>query len=478
VRLLPDALRWRLALLFTVLVAGVLALAVVLLGFAADAQLDAAVDSGTQTRTDALLSALGNGATDVLDRDVLAELVGRDGTLVQASLSLASEERPGRSALLVSRATLARAAAGTVVGERRVPDLGERVRYRVTPVPDGSGHLLVVASRLTEVRAAEDRILLLFSAGAPVLALGLGVAGWLLAAAALRPVAALTSRASQISAADVDQRLPQPPGQDEIAQLARTLNRMLGRLADGVRREREFVDDAAHELRTPIAVLRGELELALRSSGPMDPEVRESVTSALAEAERLSRLAQDLLALATSERAATPLEVVQLLALVRAEAGRLSAAHAVRLEVEGTEVAVAGDAHDLGRLLANLVANAEAAGAHRVVLRVEAEPRHAWLVVSDDGPGFPPALVRTALERFTRGDAARTRGTSGAGLGLAIVAAVVRRHGGTIDLSGSGPLPGACIRVRLPRLEPSAGPQAGEPAALEAAPASTPAPTG
>jgi len=469
VKLLPAALRARLAVLFAAAVAVVIAAAVGLLALATDRQFDAAVDSALATRTSVLQQALGRGDVGVVRQDGLAELVDGSDDLVEASQdarSLDRESQPGTTgtvpqvspggrpseAPFLPAADLAEArASGSASGSLEVRGQG-RVRWQATAVAvPGEGSVLVVGTRMRELDEAEARLVLLFLAGAPLLVASLGLAGWLLAGAALRPVASLTRRAAQISPADVGQRLPQPPGADEVAVLARTLNRMLDRLEVAVLREREFVDDAAHELRTPIAVLRGELELALRLGERLPEEVAESLQAALGEAERLEHLAQDLLVLASSEHGGGHRAPVALAALARREAPRLGAAHPVVVEVSGPEVVVDGDERALSRLLTNLVANAEAAGASRVQVRTAASaPGSVELVVADDGRGFPPELAATATERFTRGDAARTRSGGGAGLGLAIVAAVVTDHGGRVSLGSDPHLGGAQVRVRLP----------------------------
>ncbi len=480
-RLLPRALRARLAVTFAAAIAVVIAAGVGLLAYATDRQFDAAVDTGLATRRSALVLALERGDVGVVRQDPLAELVTTDDALAElspgaaalagsstasASPSAASESPvagrlEGRSSFLPAAALARARTLGTASGSLKVRREG-RVRYLATAVAvPAAGSVLVVGTRMDELDEAEARLVLLFLAGAPLAVASLGLAGWLLAGAALRPVADLTRRAGQISAAQVGQRLPQPPGGDEVAVLAQTLNSMLGRLEAGVQREREFVEDAAHELRTPIAVLRGELELALRLGRQLPEEVRESVAAALGEAERLERLAQDLLVLASAEHGAGARAPVALLALARREVPRLVAAHPVAVDVvggegggAGEEIVVDGDERALSRLLANLVANADAAGATRVQVRVRAREGAgggcAELVVADDGRGFPPELAATATERFTRGDAARTRSGTGAGLGLAIVAAVVSDHGGTMVLGRDEALGGASVRVVLP----------------------------
>ncbi len=475
VKLLPSALRARLAVLFAAAVAVVIAAAVGLLALATDRQFDAAVDTGLSTRISALQQALLRGDVGVVREDGLAELVDARGALVEASQDAVSLNgtspsagpssspggqdpggRPGGTPFLPAEDLAQARAAGSASGSLEVPGQG-RVRWAATAVAvPGDGAVLVVGTRMRELDEAEARLVLLFLAGAPLLVASLGLAGWLLAGAALRPVASLTRRAAQISPADVGQRLPQPPGADEVAVLARTLNGMLDRLEVAVRREREFVDDAAHELRTPIAVLRGELELALRLGDRLPEDVAESLEAALGEAERLEHLAQDLLVLASAEHGGGHRAPVALGALARREAPRLGAAHPVVVEVSGPEVVVDGDERALGRLLANLVANAEAAGASRVQVRTGLPAAgSAALVVADDGRGFSPELVATATERFTRGDAARTRSSGGAGLGLAIVAAVVADHGGRLSLGSDPELGGAQVTAVLPGRSPS-----------------------
>ncbi|MFI0350859.1 ATP-binding protein [Actinomadura sp. 9N407] len=279
----------------------------------------------------------------------------------------------------------------------------------------------------------------------------LALAAWTLVRTALRPVDALTREAAGISLLETGCSLPAVPGDDEIARLARTLNDMLARLRDAAARERAFVDDASHELRTPIAVLRGELELALAAD--RDHEVRHSLRAALAEAERLSRLADDLLLLARDRAGSLVVrtEPVDLLDLAAAEGRRLGTLHGLRVEVSGDPVVIDADPERLGRILANLAGNSATAGASALRIHIGRGPDGTTLQVADDGPGFPPEMLTAAFARFARGDDARTRGAHGAGLGLSIVRAVVTAHGGTVTAANGGPLSGAVVTTRLPR---------------------------
>jgi signal transduction histidine kinase len=268
----------------------------------------------------------------------------------------------------------------------------------------------------------------------------------------------MSQEADAISLGQVGRRLAQPPGEDEIAQLGRTLNAMLDRIEAAFARERMFLDDASHELRTPIAVLRAELEVALLESGDRE-SLERSLRSALEEAERLAHLAEDLLVLARTTAGRLPLRrrPVDVRALAE-EATDRSANGAVGRATPGVAVAVDGpaalavvDPARLEQVITNLVGNARRFARRRVEVRIGTQDDDVVVTVADDGPGFPEALLPVAFDRFTRAEAARSHDSgAGAGLGLAIVAAIVRAHGGTIAVRNGPPLGGATVTVRLP----------------------------
>jgi two-component system, OmpR family, sensor kinase len=276
----------------------------------------------------------------------------------------------------------------------------------------------------------------------------------------------MSQEADAISLAQAGRRLAQPPGEDEIAQLGRTLNAMLDRIEASFARERMFLDDASHELRTPIAVLRAELEMALLESG--DPAATErSLRSALEEADRLSHLAEDLLVLARATAGRLPLRrrPVDIRALAQgvasrsangagrraAEAGAGRSAQGVKVEVDGATAQAVVDPARLEQVVSNLVSNARRFARRRVRVAIRTEGDDVVVTVADDGPGFPEALLPVAFDRFTRAEASRSHEAgAGAGLGLAIVAAIVRAHGGTISAANGPPLGGAAVVVRLP----------------------------
>jgi len=291
-----------------------------------------------------------------------------------------------------------------------------------------------------------------FLVGGPIALLLAGLGGYLLAGAALRPIEAMRRRAAAISADSLDERLPVPPSHDEVAALSVTLNEMLGRIGEGVERERRFVADASHELRTPLSLLQAELELALRGERSA-AELRAAIRSAAAEADRLTRLAEDLLLLARSEQGRLPLRLEPLDAVdvLETVAGRFAARAAAdgrRVEVDPGEAAVVrADRLRLEQALGNLLDNALRHGDGRVVLAAGRANGSLELHVVDEGPGFPEAFLARAFERFSRADEGRTAG--GTGLGLAIVATVANAHDGSAH-AGNRPAGGADVWIAIP----------------------------
>lgn len=445
-RLVPRSLRGRLTLVFTVGAAIVLALCLALLYISLDRQLSSALDQDLSTRSGDLSAALqAGGDSAVVARDPLAQLYAADGALVASSPSLG--ERRLLSADDVTHLQRETPETRSV----QLHDDAVPMQVRLLPRRLESGQVLVVGVSGEPLRAARERLVAVLVLAAPILIGILAMAGWLVVRAALRPVDILTREAAAISSVETDRRLPTVPGDDEIARLARTLEGMLDRLRVAFARERAFVDDASHELRSPIAVLRGEIELALSALDEPD-EVERSLVSALSEAERLSRLAEDLLLLARERSGSLVVrqEPVDLMDLADSESRRLESLLGLRIEIRGDHAVVLGDSDQLRQVLVNLLHNSAAADAGTVQVRVTASTSTATIEVADDGPGFPPAVLDSALERFVRGDAARTRGISGAGLGLAIVRAIVTAHGGTVEARNDSPLGGAAVTVTLP----------------------------
>jgi heavy metal sensor kinase len=314
---------------------------------------------------------------------------------------------------------------------------GESREWRALARPVDGGVIVVARSLRQREETLHHLFRVLLIAG-PLGLLLATIGGYLLAAAALRPVESMRRRAGAISAATAGARLPVPRSRDEIRRLAETLNGMLGRLEASFAHERRFVADASHELRTPLALLKTELELALhreRSSA----ELRSAIASAAVETDRLIRLAEDLLLIARLDQAELPLnrESVDLPDL----ASRAVARFSVQAETAGRRVeidvpagcAVEADRLRLEQAVGNLLDNALRHGDGTVTLRMRGDNGAVELHVTDEGRGFPPGFSQRAFERFSRAD--ETRGGDGTGLGLAIVDAVARAHGGTAGLT-------------------------------------------
>jgi signal transduction histidine kinase len=398
------------------------------------------------------------GRIEIRQEEAFAQILGPEATVVDSSAPAPA---------VLSAAEVAEATRHDVYHDRRIaraPALGRRARLLAHPVQaDGRTLVVVVGASLDAVIRGRERLALILALLSPLLGGLLSAGGWLLAGAALRPVRRMSQEADAISLAQVGRRLAQPPGEDEIAQLGRTLNAMLDRIEAAFARERMFLDDASHELRTPIAVLRAELEMALIETGDLAATER-SLRSALEEADRLSHLAEDLLVLARATAGRLPLRrrPVDIRALAEEAAGRTTngpaapagagrSAQGVVVEVDGTPAQAVVDPARLEQVVTNLLSNARRFARRKVRVAVRTEGDDVVVNVADDGPGFPEALLPVAFDRFTRAEAARGHDTgAGAGLGLAIVAAIVRAHGGTITATNGPPLGGASVVVRLP----------------------------
>jgi heavy metal sensor kinase len=375
-----------------------------------------------------------------------AELLGGNGAVLQATDPIGHER-------LLSPSELVRARGGPVLVDRgSVPGLNEPARMLALPVQRGDQRLVLLVGTTKENRAETlQSVLNAFLIGGPLALVLASLAGYLLAGAALRPIEAMRRRAADISASSLDDRLPVSAGSDEVSRLGETLNEMLSRIGDGLARERRFVADASHELRTPLALLKTELELALRRARSRE-ELEAAIRSAAADTERLARIADDLLLLARAEQGRVPLrrEPVDVADVLEAAAQRFRA----RADLERRELTVepadplvvSADRLLLEQALGNMVDNALHHGAGRVSLRADRRNGSAELHVRDEGSGFPPDFLDRAFERFSRGR--KAAGPEGSGLGLAIVETIAEAHDGRA-LAANGPEGGADVWIAL-----------------------------
>jgi signal transduction histidine kinase len=315
--------------------------------------------------------------------------------------------------------------------------------------PPSDQRTVLVAVSSAEASRSLRVVGLVLVVGVPLLIAAFAVVCWFLVGAALRPVAALRRGAGDITEAGTGSRLPVPPTRDEVARLAETLNDMLDRLAAGGARQRAFVADAAHELRSPLTSIRTQLEVA--RAHPQEADWDETSEGALADLERLSRLVDDLLLLARLDderRPARRVGTVDLRALVTAAAARPGSRVDVRL-IDSPEPLFAQAEEDaLVRVIENLLSNAERYASSTVTVGVRRDGPWGVLMVSDDGPGIPAADRTRVFERFARLDASRSQDSGGSGLGLAIVRELVQSSGGSVHLEDAEP--GLRAVVRLP----------------------------
>ena len=283
----------------------------------------------------------------------------------------------------------------------------------------------------------------------PPLVFVMALIAWRVIGSTLAPVEALRSGAARISGSDQDERLAVPESADEIRALALTLNDMLDRLAAARGRQRTFVADAAHELRSPLTSMRTQLEVAQHLG-----EGGELAADLLADLTRLSTLVEDLLLLARagSDTSHHPpvRESLDVRALLVATADRYTGARVPVSVADGPVVYANVNSEELRRVLANLVDNAVRHAGSNVALAVRAEGGGAVLTVVDDGPGIPADERERVFERFARLDDARDRDAGGTGLGLAIVRELLHRSGGSISLQDNPSGPGLTAEVHLP----------------------------
>ncbi|WP_257155854.1 cell wall metabolism sensor histidine kinase WalK [Streptomyces sp. Ru87] len=333
--------------------------------------------------------------------------------------------------------------ARTGSGSATVDGTAADYRFAAVEATDLRGATLTVhvGAPLETEQEAVGTVRTAMLTGLPALLAVVAGATWLTTRRALHPVEGIRGEMSAITASeDLSRRVPVPGSGDEVERLARTTNETLGALERSVERQRRFVADASHELRSPIASLRTQLEVA-----EAHPELLD-LPGAIEDTVRLQALAADLLLLARLDAGERPPADarVDLGALVREEVSQRADPVPVDVSVAG-ECEVSGSRGQLARVLGNLLDNARRHAESRVAVSVRREGADAVLEVSDDGAGVPEAERERIFERFVRLDDARSRDDGGAGLGLAIARDVAVRHGGSLTVAG-----GAVFRLRLP----------------------------
>jgi two-component system OmpR family sensor kinase len=388
-----------------------------------------------------------------------------DGTVTNAAVVRSS----GTLNVNLSAADRERLAAVPVDGRGHSVDLSALDDYRVTASQGVDGDVLVTGLPLEPVEAAVHRLELVAGIVLAAALTTAGVAGALWVRWSLRPlsrVAATATRVSELPLASgevaLPPRAPESDPRSEVGRVAGAFNRMLGHVEDALtkrhaseERLRSFAADASHELRTPVASVRGHAELALLHPGPLPPEITRALERIAAESTRMGAMVDDLLLLARLDAGrpleAAPVDLTRLVLDALTDARATGSGHRWELDLPEDPVTVTGDEHRLQQVLANLLSNARlhTPDGTKVTVTLETDATAAVLKVHDDGPGIPEDIQPGVFERFTRADRSTKAETGGAGLGLSIVAAVVEAHGGSVMVDSA---PGSTtFTVRLAR---------------------------
>lgn len=328
------------------------------------------------------------------------------------------------------------------------PDNDQRVSGRTVDTKFGRYTVLVAG----DTEAAESTVhtaLLLLAGACPVVVAVAAISTYRLMCRSLRSVDAIRARVAEISTSDLTERVPVPPGRDEISALATTMNDMLARIESGHAAQRQFVGDASHELRSPLTAIISALDVAVAHPEVFD--LKLATSTLVAEAERMRVLVEDLLLLARADegRLAMHREPVRLDDIATGEVVRQRRIGHRDIGISAEPTELRGDSAALSRLVRNLLENAARHARSRVELTVRTLGEYAIVTVADDGPGIPERDRMRVFDRFVRLDSDRARSSGGTGLGLAIVAEIATAHGGEVTIgerSGGGTL----VTVQLP----------------------------
>jgi two-component system OmpR family sensor kinase len=415
-----------------------------------------------------LRPAAGQIATDYA-RENLREFRDSSGTVLKgeraASQLLDREGRvlttfgdPVAMKPMIRRGELAAALGGdTVSVTRALGSDGQTFRLVARDVRRRGVRQVVVAGQsLAPAQRSVRRVVVLLLLALPAAVLATAVGGWALARRSLRPVAEMTSTAGAIGVDRLEDRVAEPRTRDEVAHLARTLNTMLDRIADGVQEHRRLVADASHELRTPLAAMRAEIDVSLLTD-ELSPAARDVLVSTREEVDRLSRTVDDLLTLAAVDDGALELrfergDLAGMTEAVVDDLRPLAGRRAVTIELDAAPVPILVDPSRFAHAIRNVVENAIDFTPPGSIVRVTttAQDGSGRLVVQDDGPGVPEELRERIFDRFFRADPSRTRATGGSGLGLAITREIVRAHGGRVGVEPRAQ--GAAFVIDVPRV--------------------------
>ena len=436
-------LRVRITAIAVAVVCGVLVLAGWMLVSAQQRALTNNLRDALEQRSDDVVELLRAGreprdATVAGGDDVLIQLATDDGELFSSAPSSPIRTSVRASALTPSWATIT------------LDDSHYMVATRPVATIHGTG-VLRVAGLTDDVREAQGALIRDLELGIPVVALLLGWLIHALVGRTLLPVETIRREADAIDGSQLDRRVPTPTGNDEIARLASTMNRMLERLEDSAQLQKRFVADASHELRGPLARMRAGLEVDIPRARQLG--MVESHQAVLDDAIELERLVDELLELARLDDGGGLVRrvAVDLDDIVLSEVVRLRSDSGPQFDLASVSSAqIVGDPAQLVRAIRNLLDNASRFATSRVTVSLGEVGDRAVLTIADDGPGIPEADRQRVFERFTKLDDARTSGRGGTGLGLAITREIIVAHGGSISIDGTSHEDGTHMVVSLP----------------------------
>jgi signal transduction histidine kinase len=350
------------------------------------------------------------------------------GRVVAASPNIEGEQPISRDVPAVGGFT------ARTVGQLPIGESSFRVVAHTVTLPSGR-FVIYAAASLAPVNQSTNTLVRLLATGLPILLVLVAGTVWVVTGWALRPVERVRSEVAEIGDRELHRRVPEPGTGDEIDRLSHTMNAMLARLEGASARQRRFVADASHELRSPLTAIRSQLEVDL--AHPQGANWKTTERDVLDETVRMQRLVDDLLVLAQSDadRQHVRRERVDLDDLVLDETRALQARGRVVMDLTGMSGGqVLGDADQLRRVLRNLLDNAERHANGVVCVQLHETDATVELAVTDDGAGIPPDQRARVFDRFARLDHARTRDAGGTGLGLAIARDIVVAHGGTLTI--------------------------------------------
>lgn len=438
-------MRARLTIAATTVMAAAIAAAAGLLIWRVHDALITGLDARATSQALEIATSAGNARPTMpatLAPGTAAQVVTESGRVAVSSTNLDGEPR---------LFTFSPSPAQTELRTIPATPLGDNDPYRVAAVsasgPDGKRYVVYVGLPIAEVTTSITELTAALALGGPALVAVLAGITWLLVGRALAPVDVLRQQAADITVTDLHERVGVPPSDDELARLAITLNELLARIESSLDQQRQFVADAAHELRSPVAAILAQLEVAHSyAAGAADP----GTEAVIREVRRLSQLVDDLLALArldASPRRATV--SVDLDDIVLAEIDALRHRTNLVLDASGVTAArVQGDPGLLMRVMRNLLDNAARYARSRITVQLDNSGGDARLVVADDGPGIQEEQRQRIFERFTRLEDGRARDAGGVGLGLSIVHEVVTAYEGSVRVEDN--LPGARFTIHLP----------------------------